>query len=83
MASSITNLEDIRISFNEKVLQGVCFLGRLPNLKILYTGTLKIYSENTEQKDWTAIALTKQLRRLSGLRISTSCCNLDLKSRPP
>ncbi len=63
VASSLTKLETLSIPNNSEVSQGVTPLGRLPLLQ-------NLHADNTETKDWTAVALAKQLRRLTLLAIS-------------
>ena len=62
VANSLTKLEALFFDFSE-VSQGVTSHGKLPILK-------KLCVERAKTKDWTAIVLAKQLRRLTLLDIS-------------
>ena len=43
---------------------------------------LEAYAAETGLRDWTAVALAKQLRRLTDLWIGKKPWNLDLDDRP-
>lgn len=81
IARTLTALETLSLKDNKEVSQGATALGRLPTLKELVAGTCDSYTDNTKTPDWTAVALTKQRRRLTYLWIGKYSWNSDFHAR--